>query len=194
MANETVISEENTQGNQDKGVEKDGTQGDVLTFTPSEFDSEVDKRISNALDTAKSKWEEEKQNEITKAQELAKMSANERKQAEDKAKQEALDKREKELNIREYRYEAKRQLEDNGMSDEFVDMVISESAESTNENIKALKVAFDSAVEQKVNERLKGNAPQVGTGSQAMTKSEILAIKDQTQRQKMIAENLNLFK
>ncbi len=122
------------------------------------------------------------------------MSADERKQAEDKAKQEELDKREQELNMREYRYEAKRQLEENGMSDEFVDMVISDSAEATNINIKSLKSAFDSVVEQKVNERLKGSASQVGTGSQAMTKSEILAIKDQNQRQRMIAENINLFK
>lgn len=194
MPTDTGIQDNDMQGNQDPNDDHEGEPNDVLTFTPSEFDSEVDKRIANALDTARTKWEEEKQTEITKAEELAKMSANERKQAEEKAKHEELDKREKELNMREYRYEAKRQLEENGMSDEFVDMVISESAEATNQNIKSLKVAFDSAVEQKVNDRLKGNAPQVGTGNQAMSKQEILAIKDQTQRQKMIAENINLFK
>lgn len=139
---------------------------DQLTFTPQEFDSEVDKRIAKALETAKSKWNEEKQDEINRAEQLAKMSAEERKEAEDKAKAESLEKREKELNMREYRYEAKHQLEENGLPDSFVDMVLSDDPATTKNNITAVRSEFDKAIEVAVTERLKGKTPQVGGASQ----------------------------
>lgn len=139
---------------------------DQLTFTPQEFDSEVDKRIAKALETAKSKWNEEKQDEINRAEQLAKMSAEERKEAEDKAKAESLEKREKELNMREYRYEAKHQLEENGLPNSFVDMVLSDDPATTKNNITAVRSEFDKAIEVAVTERLKGKTPQVGGASQ----------------------------
>lgn len=144
---------------------------DQLTFTPQEFDSEVDKRIAKALETAKSKWNEEKQDEINRAEQLAKMSAEERKEAEDKAKAESLEKREKELNMREYRYEAKHQLEENGLPDSFVDMVLSDDPAKTKNNITAVRSEFDKAIEVAVNERLKGKTPQVGGGTSQLNKN-----------------------
>lgn len=144
---------------------------DQLTFTPQEFDSEVDKRIAKALETAKSKWNEEKQDEINRAEQLAKMSAEERKEAEDKAKAESLEKREKELNMREYRYEAKHQLEENGLPDSFVDMVLSDDPATTKNNITAVRSEFDKAIEVAVTERLKGKTPQVGGGASQLNKN-----------------------
>lgn len=162
MADEVNTEETNTGTETTDNQEQTETQDEKLTFTPKEFDSEVDKRIANALQTAKAKWDEEKQTEISNAEKLAKMSAAERKEAEDKAKQETLDKREKELNMREYRYEAKHQLEENGLPDSFVDMVLSEDAETTKNNIGAIKTEFDKAIEAAVNEKLKGATPKTG--------------------------------
>lgn len=144
---------------------------DQLTFTPQEFDSEVDKRIAKALETAKSKWNEEKQDEINRAEQLAKMSAEERKEAEDKAKAESLEKREKQLNMREYRYEAKHQLEENGLPDSFVDMVLSDDPATTKNNITAVRSEFDKAIEVAVTERLKGKIPQIGGGTSQFNKN-----------------------
>lgn len=194
MADEVNTEETNTGTETTDNQEQTETQDDKLTFTPKEFDSEVDKRIANALQTAKAKWDEEKQTEISNAEKLAKMSASDRKAAEDKAKQEALDNREKQLNMREYRYEAKHQLEENGLPDSFVDMVLSEDAETTKNNIGAIKAEFDKAIEAAVNEKLKGNDPKSGGRTGALTKSEILKVADTVERQKLIAENINLFK
>lgn len=144
---------------------------DQLTFTPQEFDSEVDKRIAKALETAKSKWNEEKQDEINRAEQLAEMSAEERKEAEDKAKAESLEKREKGLNMREYRYEAKHQLEENGLPVSFVDMVLSDDPTTTKNNITAVRSEFDKAIEVAVTERLKGKTPQVGGGTSQLNKN-----------------------
>ncbi|WP_430495722.1 DUF4355 domain-containing protein [Leuconostoc mesenteroides] len=194
MADEVNTEETNTGTETTDNQEQTETQDDKLTFTPKEFDSEVDKRIANALQTAKAKWDEEKQTEISNAEKLAKMSASDRKEAEDKAKQEALDNREKELNMREYRYEAKHQLEENGLPDSFVDMVLSEDAETTKNNIGAIKAEFDKAIEAAVNEKLKGNNPKAGGRTGTLTKSEILKVADTVERQRLIAENINLFK
>lgn len=144
---------------QDQEVE---TQDEKLMFTQSELDSLIDKRSAKALETAKSKWDEEKQEAITKAEQLAKMSAADRKEAEDKAKTEAFNKREKELNMREYRYEAKHQLEEVGLPDTMVDMVLSDNAEITKNNINTLNDLVNKHVEATVNERLKGSEPKSG--------------------------------
>lgn len=141
-----------------------GGDPEVITFAnQSELDSLVDKRISKALETAKGKWESEKEAAVSEAEKLAKMNAAERKEAEEQARISQLEQREKDLNLREYRYEAKAQLEENQLSTDFVDMVISENAETTKNNITALKTAFDKAVEAKVQDSLKGATPKATT-------------------------------
>lgn len=144
------------------------TEQKEQTFTQSELDSLIDKRTAKALETAKQKWEEEKQDAVNQAEKLAKLSAAERKEAEDKAKQEAMDKREQELNQREMRYEAQHQLEENELPTDFVDMVMSDDAEKVSKNIAALKGAFDKAIEAGVNKAMQGTTPRAGqtaTGS-----------------------------
>ncbi|WP_208422104.1 DUF4355 domain-containing protein [Latilactobacillus fragifolii] len=158
--NQAVESQQDNSLNEKDATTQTNETEDQLTFTTQEFDAEVDKRISKALETAKSKWDEQKQSEISQAEKLAKMSAAERKDAEEKAKIAKLEQREKELNMREYRYEAKKELEINSMPAEFVDMVISDDVETTKKNITALKSAFDKSVEKAVTERLKGDAPK----------------------------------
>lgn len=191
MADEVNTEETNTGTETTDNQEQTETQDDKLTFTPKEFDSEVDKRIANALQTAKAKWDEEKQTEISNAEKLAKMSAAERKEAEDKAKQETLDKREKELNMREYRYEAKHQLEESGLPDSFVDMVLSEDAETTKNNIGAIKAEFDKAIEAAVNERLKGNNPKAGGTAGKINKNlSDMSLEEMTEAYR---NNTNLF-
>lgn len=55
MADEVNTEETNTGTETTDNQEQTETQDDKLTFTPKEFDSEVDKRIANALQTAKAK-------------------------------------------------------------------------------------------------------------------------------------------
>lgn len=138
----------------------DNGQEAISFANQSEFDSVVDKRISKALETAKGKWEAEKEAAISEAEKLAKMNTAERKEAEEQARIAGIEKREKELNMREYRFVAKSQLEENDLPADFVDMVLSDDAETTKQNISALKTAFDKAIEAKVQESLKGSTPK----------------------------------
>jgi len=179
---------------------------DKVTMTPEEFEAakqeaaekEAERRVAKVLSKKQAEWQEAKDKELEEAKseaaKLAKMSADERVKAEAEKRQGELEKREKELNMREYRYEAKHQLEENGLPDTFVDMVLSEDAETTKNNIGAIKAEFDKAVEASVTEKLKGKTPNVGGGAGSMTKSEILKVQDTVERQRLIAENINLFK
>lgn len=179
---------------------------DKVTMTPEEFEAakqeaaekEAERRVAKVLSKKQSEWQEAKDKELEEAKseaaKLAKMSAEERAKAEADKRQGELEKREKAINLREYRYEAKHQLEENGLPDSFVDMVLSEDAETTKNNIGAIKAEFDKAIEAAVNEKLKGNNPKAGGRTGALTKSEILKVADTVERQRLIAENINLFK
>ena len=179
---------------------------DKVTMTPEEFEAakqeaaekEAERRVAKVLSKKQAEWQEAKDKELEEAKseaaKLAKMSAEERAKAEATKRQDELEKREKEINLREYRYEAKHQLEENGLPDSFVDMVLSEDAETTKNNIGSIKAEFDKAIEAAVNEKLKGNNPKAGGRTGTLTKSEILKVADTVERQRLIAENINLFK
>ena len=65
---------------------------------------------------------------------------------------------------------------------------------SVKENIASIRKVFDEAVEKRVNERLTQDKPRRGTTAGAMSKAGIMAVQDASERQKLIAENLELFR
>ena len=84
-------------------------------------------------------------------------------------------------------------LAEKGLPSEFIDVVLASTAEEVKDNIENLQAIFDSAVETRVNERLTQKAPRMGTGSVSMTKEQIMAVKDDEERLKLIAAHRNLF-
>ncbi|MBU7455849.1 DUF4355 domain-containing protein [Leuconostoc fallax] len=148
-----------------------------VTMTPEEFEAakqeaaekEAERRVAKVLSKKQAEWQEAKDKELEEAKseaaKLAKMSAEERAKAESEKRQGELEKREKAINLREYRYEAKHQLEENGLPDTFVDMVLSDDAETTKNNITAIQIEFNKAVEATVNERLKGREVRAGSAA-----------------------------
>ena len=71
---------------------------------------------------------------------------------------------------------------------------MADTAESVKDNIASIRKVFDEAVEKRVNERLTQDKPRRGATAGAMSKAEIMAVKDASERQKLIAENLELFR
>lgn len=176
---------------------------DKVTMTPEEFEAakqeaaekEAERRVAKVLSKKQAEWQEAKDKELEEAKseaaKLAKMSAEERAKAEATKRQDELEKREKAINLREYRYEAKHQLEENSLPDTFVDMVLSEDAETTKNNIGAIKAEFDKAIEAAVNERLKGKTPQTGgTAGKFNKKLGDMSLEEMTEAYR---NNTNLF-
>lgn len=169
------------QGTGDQGTGSEGgegSQGKDGNQTPTFDDllkdksmqSEFDKRISKALETAKGKWQTEQQKAIedakTEAEKLAKMNADQKAQYEKEKAEADFNKRLADLNTRELKATAKETLASEGLPLELSEVLNYQDADTCSKSIEAVKTAFQGAVEKAVNERLKGKGtPKAGDGS-----------------------------
>ena len=71
-------------------------------------------------------------------------------------------------------------------------MLVTSNAEDTKKNVETFSNLLNKIVQSNVERALRQDSP-VSTQLNRMTKDEILAIKDDTQRQAAIAKNINLF-
>lgn len=189
-------------------VETEALEQDVTQEEQVETKQEETKRtftraeIGKMLAAERAKWEDEQAEIIEQAKEqaksegerLAKMTKDERAKEEEARRIQAIEERERVLAEKEMRVATQTLLSEEGLPVEFLDFVISETAEVTKEKIGLLRSVFDKAVESRVDERLAQKAPRKGTGPVSLTKAEIMAVEDDDQRQALIAANIGLFK
>ena len=121
--------------------------------------------MSRALETARGKWVREMNERIeqvrAEAEARARMTGEER-LAHDLAEREAqLEAREKEITGRELRAEAVRLLEERGLPRELAGAVNYASAEAVQQSLDAAESAFRIAVQNGIEQRMRGNAPVV---------------------------------
>ena len=128
---------------------------------------DVEARIAKAVKAAQEKFEKEfikKQEAAKKEQErLSKLSDDERKAAELAANQKKLEEREKELQRKELKLEMVKVLSDRKIPVEFMDFLVADDNDSTLERIKSFEKQYKKAIENAVNEKLKGKAPKAGS-------------------------------
>ena len=153
--------------------------------------------VGKMIAAERSKWESEQSEAIEKAksegERLAKLSKDERAKEEENKRLSAIEERERAVAEKEMRIETQTLLTEKGLPSEFLEVVLAPTAEEVKDNIENLRAIFDSAVETRVNERLIQKAPRMGTGSASMTKEQIMAVKDDEERLKLIAAHRNLF-
>lgn len=140
--------------------------------------SEFDRRVTKALETARQKWEQENQQKIEaakqEAEKLAKMNAEQKAEYEKKQAEEALAKRERDITVRELRAEAYEILAEKGLPKELVDILNYEDADACNKSIAAVEKAFQAAVEKAVNDKLRGSGtPKAGSGQSLSEKEQL---------------------
>ena len=141
------------------------------TYTEEELQKQLqsatDKRVTEALKTAKEKWEaeynEKLEAEKSQAEELASMTAEERARAEfEKEKSEWL-KEKSTFEKEKMKLETTKLLDAEGLPISFVDYVLTDSAEGVKENIKVFKEQWNKELDEAITERLKGKAPASGS-------------------------------
>jgi hypothetical protein len=157
----TAASEQQTNTEQ----KQDPTFDDVLKNKA--YQSEFDKRINKAIETAKSKWDEEAKAQADEAAKLAKMKADEKAEYERQKREDALTKREAEITRRELHAEAITQLTEKGLPAVLADILDLTGAENCKKSMEAVEKAFNEAVEKTVNDKLKGQTPRTGGGKQS---------------------------
>ena len=144
-------------------TEANSGQGFDELLKDREFQSEFDRRISRALETARSKWAQETRQKIEQArreeQQLARMSNDERISQEYAQREAELNQRENLLIERELRAEAVKMLNERGLPPELAGAINYSSEEMMKNSMETAELAFRAAVQSGVEQRMRGNTP-----------------------------------
>lgn len=156
-----------TPSNEEAGTDK--------TYTQEELDKLVqsasDRRVTEALETAKAKWEAEKAQELEKRlaenERLAKLTADEKAAELLKQKEKELAERDQAIKLKELQFDTIKTLAEEGLPAAFADFLIGKDADSTNNNIKEFKSSWQTELAKAVDDRIKGNPPAINKNSGA---------------------------
>ncbi|HHA6947247.1 TPA: DUF4355 domain-containing protein [Staphylococcus aureus] len=182
--------EDGIKGNLDK---KENGEGTEITFTP-EQQKKVDEILERRVAHEKKKADEYAKEKAEEAAKLAKMNKDQKAEYEREKLEVELKQLRAEKALNEMRSEARVMFKDKDIdvSDELLDIVVSDSAETTKNNVDNLTKILDEMVQKKVQETLRQNSPKSFSKS-GLSRDEILAIKDDGERQNAIAQNMHLF-
>lgn len=162
----------------------------------AEFDRRINKAVQTAVANAQKKWQTLTDSKVSEAEKLAQMTSEEKeKYRADKAEKELADLK-RQIALGDMAKTARKMLSDEQITlpDEIIMNLVSDDAEKTKEAVEGFSKAFKEAVNAAVKEALRGNPPKAGTGgAKPITREEIMAVKDRAERQKLIAENPQLF-
>ncbi|HDK5684074.1 TPA: DUF4355 domain-containing protein [Staphylococcus pseudintermedius] len=163
---------------------------ETKTYTEEEFN----KRLHDELSRRMKQKEKEKQEAVEEAAKLAKMNKDQKAEYEREKLEAELKQLRAEKAMNEMRSEARVMFKDKDIdaSDELLDIVVSDSAETTKNNVDNFTKILDEMVRKKVQETLRQNSPKSFSKS-GLSRDEILAIKDDSERQSAIAQNMHLF-
>ena len=151
--------------------------------------------MNRLIERKLAEWRRKEEKKTSEAERLAKMTAEE--QAAERLA--ALEKKIQYYEHKDARdamaKQARAMLSDKNVhvSDELLSNLIADDADSTKASVESFLSVFEAAVEKRVKEALKGNAPKAGGSNGGMTKEQILNVKNRNERQRLINENLHLF-
>ncbi|MGM0137612.1 hypothetical protein IGI65_000014 [Enterococcus sp. DIV0755b] len=158
------------------------------------FGFKDDKEVDSIVNSRRARWQKELEEQKNEAARLAKLSEKDRQQAIFDKEREDFEKEKETFRKEQLFVEKGKQLTAQGIPADFAHRIAGDTAEEILEDVKAFRAEWDKAVEAKVNERLASKRKtKVGNTSGQMTKAEIMAIKNTKERQRMIAENRELF-
>ena len=160
--NANVQTPDNSDGNAQQNNEPQKSTFDDM-LKDKYMQSEFDKRVSKALETAKIKRQKDADEKLSEAKKLEKMNAEQKAEYQRKQTEEKLAKREAEVTRRELMAEAKVQLADKGLPVGLAAVLDYTGADECKTSIETVSKAFAEAVESAVNERMKGNPPKAGS-------------------------------
>lgn len=160
-----------------------------------------DEQVDEIIKEKKAKWQkqqDEKIKELEEARKLEKMNEDEKLKYKLKKYEEEIAAYRKKENQSAMAKVAKNMLVEEGfnISDDLVNNLITDEAESTKENVKDFAGMLKDLVEKEVNERLKGKSPEVkktGVKSSQGQRNEILGIKDAVKRREAMLNHPELF-
>lgn len=179
---ETTTEQKTEQSTEPKGGERN---------TPKYSEDDVDKIIDKKF----AEWQKKQEKKESEAERLGKMTAEEKANERIKALEDKLAAAERKEARSAMAKEARAILHaaNINVNDELLANLVSDNAESTQAAVKSFITLFNSAVEKAVKEAYKGETPKKG-GAASLTKEQILSVQNRAERQRLISENMHLFK
>lgn len=171
------------------------------TFSETEFkaqlQSETDKRVSQALQTSKAKWEEEYKAKLnaekSEAEKFGAMTAEERNKAELDAMKKTFEEERQAFLKEKMELQTIKELQSEGLPTEFSSYISDETAEITKANIQVFKKQWASAIENALDERLKGKTPSASSSLGSSITKEQFNKMGYNERAKLIEEDPALY-
>lgn len=169
------------QGNQEKNKESE------KKYSDEDLNAILDKRFA--------RWKADQEKEKKEAERLAEMNAQERAEAERDKVQKELDELKAKNTIAEMTNEARKMCaeHDINVGEDLLSVLVNQDADKTKKAVDSFVKMFEQEVEKAVKEKLKGNGPKRGGSNKGVTRESILSIADPMERQRMIAEHMDLF-
>ena len=156
------------------GEETSGQGSDIKTFDDvlanKEYQAEFDRRVAKALKTAQNNWQKDYESKLEaekqEAKKLAEMNEAEKWAYEKKQLEEKLALKEQELLKKELMATAKNILVEKNIPLNLADLLDYSSDENCKKSIEIIEKSFGTALENAVNDRLRGNkAPSSGVAA-----------------------------
>lgn len=172
-------TDENPEGKDDQQGEK--------TFTQEEVDQILKDRVAREKKKADEKAKE--------AEKLAKMNKDQKAEYEREQMQKELDAYKAKEARNEMKQTAKDMLKEKDITadDELLEIVTADTADQTSENVKAFTDVLNKTVKEQVQAKLTQGTPKSFQATGSMSREDIMGIKDDSQRQRAIAQNRHLF-
>ena len=191
FADEATDTEAGTDTENTTEDNEQSTEPKVKPNAAKYTDEDVDKILNKKF----AEWEKKQQKKTSEAERLGKMTAEEKANERIKALEDKLAEAERKEARSAMTKEARAILQaaNINVNDELLANLVSDNAESTQASVKSFISLYNSAVEKAVKEAYKGETPKKG-GASSLTKEQILAVTNRAERQRLISENIHLFK
>lgn len=161
----------------------------------AEFDRRVQESIKTAVANAQQKWKAVTDDKVSEAEKLTQMTKEEKAEYKAAKLEQELKELKRQNALNEMTGVARKMLagEELNIPDDIILNLVSEDAEKTKEAVEAFAKSFKCAVQAGVKEALKGNTPRAAQSNAGITKEQILKVGDRAERQRLMAENPELF-
>lgn len=188
-------------GTDSAGTDPTGSQdpaGADLAGTEQKNEQEkkyTDEDVNRIIDRKFAEWEKKQSKAKSEAEKLAGMNAEQKEKYENEQLKKQVEELLRKDALGKMATVARGMLGEKNISvsDDLIEMLISDDAEKTKSSVDSFINAFQSEVEKAVKDALKGNPPKKTSEPASITKEQIMKVKDPLERQKLISEHMDLF-
>lgn len=164
MTEDNIVDVKDAEPTLEDVTEQEETEEVEPTYTQSELDSRISKAVESATAKRESKLQAEVEERIEKerneAVEYARLTQSEKDKADYEKREKALKDREQAINNRELRGQIEADLKENELPASLADSLLTlQDNEKIKESIAGIKKEFDDAINQRVKESLRQDSP-----------------------------------